>query len=128
MLTLKHRKMKMTTIIQQALMDCHRPPLAMRSFPIPRTFKFNHCPGFLAERCYKALFIFSRVSHLDEHCTDTAEWISALTVFSCMTFVETSSTCQRGYIWPPLNILHHFSMSASNNNGEDRSQASKFVR
>lgn len=114
--------------LQQVLMDCHRPHLAIMTVPIPHPFKPNHCPVSVAERCYKALFIFSRVSHLDEHCTDTAERISVLSVFFCMTSVETSSTCQWGYIWPSLNALHHFGMSASNNNGEDRSQASKFVR
>lgn len=48
--------------LQQVLMGCHRPHLAIRSVPIPHPFKPNHCPVFLAERCYEALFIFSRVA------------------------------------------------------------------
>lgn len=48
----------MASIIQQALTGSHEPHSAMRGFPVPHTFTFNHQPIFLAERCYKALFIF----------------------------------------------------------------------
>jgi len=40
--------MKMTTVIQQVLMDSHRPHLAMGNFPVPHSFKFNRCPVFFS--------------------------------------------------------------------------------